>query len=55
MNRATLRKALMRAAHASCMIILIVVCAKIFGYFFTLTQVDAGLVQWVGSLQVSPG
>src|SRR5213595_1527238 len=33
-NRASLVKALTHAAHASCMIIMIVVCAKIFGYFF---------------------
>jgi len=35
------------------MIIMIVVCAKIFGYFFTLTQVTQVIVQWVGALQVS--
>ena len=52
-NRASLVKALMHAAHASCMIIMIVVCAKIFGYFFTLTQSTQMIVQWVGSLQVS--
>jgi C4-dicarboxylate transporter, DctM subunit len=52
-NRAALIKALMHAAHASCMIIMIVVCAKIFGYFFTLTQSTQMIVQWVGSLDVS--
>lgn len=52
-NRATLAKALTHAAHASCMIIMIVVCAKLFGYFFTLTQSTQALVQWVGSLGVS--
>jgi len=52
-HRATLIKALTHAAHASCMIIMIVVCAKIFGYFFTLTQSTQNIVQWVGSLQVS--
>jgi len=51
-NRATLVKALTHAAHASCMIIMIVVCAKIFGYFFTLTQSTQNIVQWVGTLQV---
>ncbi|MEO8279343.1 MAG: TRAP transporter large permease [Ideonella sp.] len=45
-------KALMHAAHASCMIIMIIVCAKVFGYFFTLTQSTQAIVQWVGSLQV---
>jgi C4-dicarboxylate transporter DctM subunit len=32
-NRASLMKALTHAGQASCMIIMIVVCAKIFGYF----------------------
>ena len=53
-NRASLMKALRHAAHASCMIIMIVVCAKVFGYFVTLTQATQAIVQWVGSLQVSP-
>ena len=52
-NRETLSKALMHAAHASCMIIMIVVCAKLFGYFITLTQATQAIVQWVGSLDVS--
>lgn len=52
-DRRTIVKALMHAAHASCMIIMIVVCAKIFGYFFTLTQSTQAMVQWVGSLDVS--
>lgn len=52
-NRASLTKALTHAAHASCMIIMIIVCAKIFGYFFTLTQSTQALVSWVGTLQVS--
>lgn len=52
-NRATLMKALMHAAHASCMIIMIIVCAKIFGYFFTLTQSTQAIVQWVSVLDVS--
>jgi C4-dicarboxylate transporter DctM subunit len=52
-GRASLVKALMHAGHASCMIIMIVVCAKIFGYFFTLTQSTQNIVQWVGSLEIS--
>lgn len=52
-NRASLMMALTHAGHASCMIIMIVVCAKIFGYFFTLTQVTQVIVQWVGALHVS--
>jgi C4-dicarboxylate transporter DctM subunit len=53
-NRATLTKALTHAAHAACMIIMIVVCAKLFGYFITLTQSTQAIVKWVGSLDVSP-
>ena len=48
----TLRHALKRAAHASCMIVLIIVCAKLFGFYFTLTQTTQSLVQWVGDLPV---
>ncbi len=48
-----LMKALTHAAHASCMIIMIVVCAKVFGYFVTLTQATQAIVQWVGALDVS--
>lgn len=52
-TRPALAKALMQAAHASCMIIMIVVCAKVFGYFFTLTQSTQMLVAWVSGLDVS--
>lgn len=52
-DRKTLSKALMNAIHASCMILMIIVCAKIFGYFLTLTQVTQSLVAWVGHLDVS--
>jgi TRAP-type C4-dicarboxylate transport system permease large subunit len=41
------------AAHASCMIIMIIVCAKVFGYFFTLAQATQAIVAWVGSLDIS--
>jgi tripartite ATP-independent transporter DctM subunit len=51
-NRASLTKALVHASHASCMIIMIIVCAKVFGYYFTLTQATQALVQWVGELGV---
>lgn len=50
---AGMKRALVHAAHASCMIIMIIVCAKIFGYFFTLTQSTQALVAWVSSLDVS--
>ncbi|MDO9075499.1 MAG: TRAP transporter large permease subunit [Rubrivivax sp.] len=49
-----LMRALTHAAHASCMIIMIVVCAKVFGYFVTLTQSTQAIVSWVGALDVSP-
>ena len=52
-NRATLSRALLHATHASCMIVMIVVCAKIFGYFFTLTQTTQMIVHWVGGLATS--
>jgi C4-dicarboxylate transporter DctM subunit len=53
-TRAALAKALVHAVHASCMIIMIIVCAKIFGYFLTMTQSTQAIVSWVGSLGVSP-
>ena len=52
-TRAAMAKALVHAAHASCMIIMIIVCAKIFGYFFTLTQSTQALVAWISALEVS--
>jgi len=49
----TLHQALLRAAHGTCMIAMILLGASIFGYFFTLTQVTQGLVHWVGTLETS--
>ncbi len=51
-NLTSLGRALVHASHASCMIIMIVVCAKVFGYYFTLTQSTQALVQWVSSLDM---
>lgn len=48
-----LRQAVGRAAHGSCMIVMILLGASIFGYFFALTQVSQDLVAWVGSLDTS--
>jgi tripartite ATP-independent transporter DctM subunit len=48
-----LRLAVGKAAHASSMVIMILLGASIFGYFFALTQVSQDLVQWVGGLEVS--
>lgn len=45
---------LQRAARTTCMIILIILGAHIFGYFFTLTQTTQQLVAWVGALDVQP-
>jgi tripartite ATP-independent transporter DctM subunit len=53
-NSKTLRGALSRSAHGSCMIAMILFGASIFGYFFTLTQVTQDLVAWVGSLPLPP-
>ena len=47
-----LRGALIRSAHGTCMIAMILLGASIFGYFFTLTQVTQNLVAFVGSLDV---
>jgi tripartite ATP-independent transporter DctM subunit len=51
-NFTSLSRALVHASHASCMIIMIVVCAKVFGYYFTLTQTTQALVQWVSAMDV---
>jgi tripartite ATP-independent transporter DctM subunit len=53
LNRATLFKSLVGAAHGTCMIAAILLGASIFGYFFTLTQVTQDLVGWVGTLSTS--
>lgn len=52
-NRKSMARAMTHAVHASCMILMIIVCAKIFGYFFTLTQITQSLVAWVSHLDVS--
>jgi tripartite ATP-independent transporter DctM subunit len=49
----TLYKALVGAAHGTCMIAAILLGASIFGYFFALTQVTQDLVAWVGGLPTS--
>lgn len=42
--------AIAKAVHASCMILTIIIGAKIFGYFFTMTQFTQDLIAWVSSL-----
>lgn len=49
----SLYRTLLRAAHGTCMIVMILVGAQIFGYFFTLTHVTQDLVIWVGALPTS--
>lgn len=47
------REALVRASRASCMIVMIILGASIFGYFFTMTQATQQLVEGLGVLPVS--
>jgi tripartite ATP-independent transporter DctM subunit len=49
----TLRHTLVRAANGTCMIVLIIVGASIFGTFFTLTNITQDIVGWVGALDTS--
>ncbi|MGB5905517.1 MAG: TRAP transporter large permease subunit [Xanthobacteraceae bacterium] len=49
----TLRVALIDATRTSCMIVMIILGAHIFGYFFTLTQTTQDLVRFVGDLNTS--
>ncbi len=51
-NIASVRQALVKATHTSCMILMIILGASIFGYFFTLTQSTQQLVAWISSLHV---
>jgi tripartite ATP-independent transporter DctM subunit len=48
-----LGRALLRAAHGSAMIMVILLGASVFGYYFALTQVTQDLVAFVASLDVS--
>lgn len=47
-----LMSALRRAGHGSAMILVILLGATVFGYFFALTQITQDLVAWVGGLGV---
>lgn len=49
-NAGTLWLALGKAAGASCMIIMIIVGAKIFGYYFAMTQATQDLVHWISGM-----
>lgn len=48
-----LGQALLRAAHGSAMVMVILLGASVFGYFFAITQVTQDLIAFVGSLDVS--
>ncbi len=50
---AALLRVLGRSAQGTCMIMMILLGAYIFGYFFTLTHVTQNLVAFVGALEVS--
>jgi tripartite ATP-independent transporter DctM subunit len=52
-NASSLWAALTRAAGASCMILMIIVGAKIFGYFFTMTQATQDVVAYISALPVN--
>ena len=52
-NYRTILAAATNAGHTTCMILLIIVGAHVFGYFFTLTQTTQGLVAWVQALEIS--
>lgn len=54
LSYATLRHVLARSARATCMILMIVIGAHIFGFFLTLTQVTQTTVAFITSLDVSP-
>ncbi len=49
LNWSTLRSALINTVVTSAMIGLIVICAQVFGYFVTVTQITQSLVQFVNS------
>jgi len=47
------KEAVCRAANTSCMIMLVIISASIFSYFFTLTGATQDLVAWIESLDLS--
>jgi tripartite ATP-independent transporter DctM subunit len=53
-NAVSLRAAAVRATYGTCMILMIMIGATIFGYYFALTQITQDLVSWVSNLGVSP-
>ena len=53
MNFHTTLDALIRAARTTCMVVMIILGAQIFGYFFTLTQTTQTIVSTISSLEVN--
>ncbi|HLR30684.1 MAG TPA: TRAP transporter large permease [Paenalcaligenes sp.] len=49
-----LAHALRKTAHTTAMILLIILAAHIFGYYFTLERVTNDLITWVGQLDLPP-
>lgn len=50
----TLIRAVMASAATTCMIFMIILGAKIFGYFFTLTRITQELIGYVDQLGLAP-
>ncbi len=46
--------ALVRAANSTCMILMVLLAAQVFGYYFTIAQITPAIVGWVNSLHWSP-
>ena len=54
LNSTTLTRALYQAASTTCMIFLILMGARVFGYFFTLTQITQNLILFVEGMNLAP-
>lgn len=52
LNLRTANVALIKATRSTCMVLMIILGAMIFGYFLALTQVTQGLVTWVKAMAV---
>jgi len=53
-TRKNLVHAIIRAGRTTCMILLIILGAHIFGYFMAFTRLPHNLAGWVGSLEMAP-
>ena len=52
LNRTALTHCLVRASQSTCMILMIIFGAHVFGYYLTLAQVTQSIVAWVGALPI---